>query len=239
MVDYDGLLSNARFAPFFRNIDSIEGMIKERQRLGRVMNIAYLFSFLGACIVLSGSSLTSAKITVLGVEAPLSLLPAQVISVLVASVYGFFATQFASYLILAQMIQKTLAKEGWPSWQFFEARFDATALWGVLLTPKTVGYRSPKRAILLSLSIFLLSAMMVAAHGVVVTISTISALISACHTGSVVLIALGLVSVATTTLSLIGLIAMSLLPIPFRWSPNPQIGTEVREETEVPGTPEQ
>jgi hypothetical protein len=233
MVDFDGLLASEKHGPFFRSIETIQGMLKERQRLGRVMNIAYLVSFLGACIVLSGSVLTSAKISVLGVEAPLSLLPAQVIAVLIASVYGFFATQFASYLVLSHMIQRVLAKEGWPSWQFFEARFDATALWAVLTTPKVIGYRSPKRVIVLSVAIFLLSAMMVAAHGMVVLISAISAMMSAWHSGSVVLIALGFASVATTCLSLIGLVAMSLLPVPFRWTPNPQLDAVIRTKEET------
>jgi len=77
---------------------------------------------------LSGPLPDGAKISAFGIEAPLGVIPQQVIAVLMAVTYGMFGTHFVSFLLLTSMNGRILREEGGEAWHFFVARFDASIL---------------------------------------------------------------------------------------------------------------
>jgi hypothetical protein len=216
LVDFDILLTSQVHGPFFRSIETITGLFEEQKRLTARINTLYLATFAAACAVLSGPLPNGAKVSVLGIEAPVSIVPQQVIAVVMAVAYGMFASLFASLIILTQMISKILMKEGSEAWQFFSGRFDASGLWGVLILPRYIGYQSPKRHLALGLAILMVAVLSVSAHALVITVATVFALFSAWENGAWYLIAFAAAAAAICMTSIFSLVAMIGLRLPFR-----------------------
>jgi hypothetical protein len=184
-------------------------------------------------IVLSGPLPKDARFSAFGVEAPLAVLPQQVIAVVTAVLFSQYATLFLSLNILTVMLRKILEKEGHESWQFFAAPFDAGTLWSVLITPKSVGYRSSKREIVLALLVIVVAFATVLAHAVILVAAMGVALLSAIHTHSRFLIFLGGAAFAISTVALLAFLVSVLLPMPYRWAGGalPDATTEDRPAT--------
>lgn len=216
MADFEIMLESKLHGPFFRNVDSIEKMHGEAKRIERVLNVLYLLTFLGALVVLAGPLPEGAKFSAFGVEAPISALPQQVLALLTAALFGYYGAAFASMIVLTQMLRRVLIAEGHESWQFFAAPFNGSQLWSVATTPKQIGYRSPRREILLSALILLVALGIVAAHACVIVFATVVAAWSAVQSGSVVLSIIGVVSAVTAGTVLLGLLALIAFRMPYR-----------------------
>lgn len=216
LVDFDVMLRSPEHGPFFRSLETIEGLHGQLTRLHRRVNALYLLTFFGALLVLSGPLPQGTKIAAFGVEAPLAMLPQQVIALLTAGLFGYYSSQFLSVVILTQMSRKILQAGGRESWQFFAARFDATGLWSVLITPKLVGYRSPKRDIGFALLIIVMTFAISFTHAVIVVLAMVLAFIAALQTGSVLLMIFGGLSVAIASVSLLAVLVSVMLPMPYR-----------------------
>jgi len=195
-------------------------MHEEQKRLSRSMNIVYLITGLLAFFILLGNQVHDAKISAFGLEAPLDLLPQQVLAVFMAGIFGLYVTQFLSFAMLSMTIAKVLSMERQDSWQFLAAPFDASTLWATVIGPKTVGYRSPKRAHVLTVLIFLVAGGTVLSHAVIVLLAAGTAAWHAWISGGLVSIALGIMASAIVAASIIGLAATALWRIPYRWPAN-------------------
>jgi hypothetical protein len=216
MLDFNIMLNAEGPAPFFRNLETMKDLHEEQKRLALKINIFYAVTFIGALLVLSGPLPTEAKISAFGIEAPLGALPQQVIAVMMAVAYSIFGTLFASFLILANMNGKILQAEGWEGWHFFGARFDASTLWATLITPRKIGYASPKRHLWIALAIFLVSSLAVIAHAFVVLTASIIALWIAIETGAWLLAVFGGIASLIVSVTIISVGLAIALPLPFR-----------------------
>lgn len=216
LIDFDIMLASAEHAPFFRNVETIEGLQQEVKRVQSRANIIYVLTFIGALVVMSGPLPEDARFSAFGVEAPLAILPQQVIAVMTGALFAFYCTQFLSLIVVGQMIQRILQKEGHESWQFFAARFDASSLWAVLITPKLVGYRSPRREMALSVAVILVAFGSVFAHAIIVNIAMGFAFLAALGTKSWLLIFFGGMALAMSTVSTTAVIAALLIKMPYR-----------------------
>jgi len=216
MIDFQHMLEAEEHASFFRNADTLTALGGESRRLSVTMNIIYLLTFIGACFILSGPLPTDAKFTLFGVEAPAAALPQQVIALITAGMFGFYATLFASYLVLQSMIAHILVREGRESYQFFAARFDATGLWSVIVARKTVGYRSPARQMALTYAIYGVAFGVVAVHAIVVLFATAVSLKMAWQGGHTILVGMGAMSVVIVLVSSVAMLALTSWKMPYR-----------------------
>ena len=143
----------------------------KQRRLTDRLNIFYAVTFIGALLVLSGPLPSDAKISAFGFETPLGVLPQQIIAVMTAVAYSMYGSNFASLLLITQMIARVLRKEEPEGWHFIGARYDGSTLWATLLTPRRVGYASPKRHFAIAILILLVSSLAVLTHSFVVLVA--------------------------------------------------------------------
>jgi hypothetical protein len=216
IFDFELMLDGQNHSAFFRNIETLQGLSDEQKRLTKTINVLYLFTFAGSCFILLEPTLKNAEFSFMGIEASVSIVPQQIIALVTAIAYSMFATHFASLMLLMQMIGKILQREGHEAWHFFAARFNATNLWAALITPRTIGYRSPKRHWLAAIGIPLVSVLSVFAHSVVVTTATALATWTAWNSGPWYLIVFAVFSTMITGVSIISLILLVGLRMPFR-----------------------
>jgi hypothetical protein len=222
LVDLDHMLDSDSHASFFRSVETLSGLYEEQKRIAARINTLYLLTFLGALVVLSGPLPEGAKLSLMGVEASVKIIPQQIVSVLMAVAYSMFATLFISMLILAQMIDRILKKETQDSWGFIGARFDASTLYAVLIQPKTVGYQSPRRHLVMGFGLAIVAVLSVCAHSFVVVTAAIVALISAWHSGIWYLVVFAGMAAIICLVSIVSLISMIAMPLPFRLSKHAQ-----------------
>ena len=215
--DFQHLLDIERFSAFFRNMETIEGLLSEQKALSKSVNILYLLTFAGACLVIAGPIGAGARVSLFGVEAPISAIPTQVLALVTAAIYGLFATQFMSLFLLSLMCQAILVKEGSPHWPFFAARFNASNLWAVLIAPRTQGYGSPKRHKFLAWAVLAIAGLTIAAHSIVVAVSSALAFQRALESRNWVLVVFASLAVAITLVSFGALVAAVFWKLPFRW----------------------
>ena len=216
LVDFDIMLESENTAPFFRNLETIKDLHQEQRRLTDRLNIFYAVTFIGALLVLSGPLPSDAKISAFGFETPLGVLPQQIIAVMTAVAYSMYGSNFASLLLITQMIARVLRKEEPEGWHFIGARYDGSTLWATLLTPRRVGYASPKRHFAIAILILLVSSLAVLKHSFVVLVAAALAFWSALEKDAWLLAAFGglaLIIVAMTTITLLLAVALRL---PFR-----------------------
>ena len=216
LLELEILLDSPNYGPFFRSVETLSGMFEEQKRLSKRISLLYFGTFIGACVILLGPLPEGLKMNFWGVEAPISLIPQQLIALMTAVAFGQYAVLFASLLMLGQMTERILRREGAESWQFFAARFDATILWVSPLIPKQVGYSSPKRHIAVALLIMTTMVASLIAHAATVCTSMVLAAWSAWKSGSVLLIVIGGGSTLISAASFITLVSLVLVRMPFR-----------------------
>lgn len=217
LLDLEIMIEDGPHSPFFRSRETIQAMHEEQKRLSKSMNIVYFVTGLMAFFILLGSPTHDAKISAFGLEAPLDLLPQQVLAVFMAGIFGFYVTQFASFVMLSLTIAKVLSMERRDSWQFLAAPYDATTLWATIIGPKTVGYVSPKRAHVLTALILLIAGGTVLSHAIIVLLAAVSAAWLAWFAGGWVSITLGTLALIIVGGSIVALAAATLWPMPYRW----------------------
>lgn len=216
LLDFQIMLDSPQHGPFFRNVETIKSLHEEKKRLESQINVLYILTFIGSLIVMSGPLPKDAKFSVFGFEAPLAIFPQQVVAMLTAGLFGYYCTLFFSLIIVQQMAQRILISEGRESWQFFAARFDASSVWSVLVSPKHVGYRSPRREIVFALVIVLVALAIVFAHALIMIMAMILAFLAALQTGSILLIFLGSASLVIAIVSTLAVLVGVLMPMPYR-----------------------
>lgn len=216
LVDLENMASRPPYETFFRSPDTLKNLHQEQQRLAKTMNAAYLITAALAFFILLGTTSQEAKVSLFGIEAPVNLLPQQAMSIIMAGIFGYYATQFLSFLMLSLSIQKILSLEKVDSWQFFSAPFDASTLWAVAISPKTVGYRSPRRVALISIMVLIVSAGTVLAQSAVVFIASIYSALAAWNAGGIVNIALGFGSALIVGTSIVGVLLAALWKVPYK-----------------------
>ena len=220
MAELEILIDSRKYAPFFRNVDTISGLFEEQKRLTKKAQLLYFLTFAGACLILLGPLPSGLRLSLAGVEAPVSLIPQQLIALITAVAFGQYAVLFGSMLALGQMTERILRREGAETWQFFAARFDASTLWAAALLPKQIGYRSPKRHVAIALLIVLVIFASLLAHSLTVCASTAFALWSAWKSGSWILILVALAAVAISLVSFLSVLCLFVLRMPFRSAEN-------------------
>lgn len=218
LADFDAMLDGTPHAAFFRNIETIAGMFDEQKRLGRLCQRIYLLTFVGAFLIFLGPLPAGAKISAGVAEIGLSAIPQQVIAFATASAYAFFVTQFSSLIVLQQMIERVLRREGYESWQFFSARFDASNLWTALFAGKTVGYASPKRHLALTILLGLTSLLAILFHSLIVLAALWAAELSAIASGHIFLKTVATTGAIIGSAAFLALIALVAVRMPFRLS---------------------
>lgn len=216
MLDFEVMASGQELSDYFRSLEVLKGLSSERQRLSKMLNIFYLVTGALAVLVLAGPSANAVKISFLGIEAPANVLPTQAIAVLMAGVFGFYATQFLSFTLLSLMMARTLTFHRLEGGEFVAAPYDAAALWGTLLTPRVVGYRSPRRVWALSLLILFVSSATVLAHALLILGASWWALKLAWQHGGLLPILLGAGSVSIVSVTVIATIAALAWRVPFQ-----------------------
>jgi hypothetical protein len=216
LIDFELLLNPDRHGNFFRSVETIEGLYNEQKRLQQKMMSLQLITFFGACLVLLGPLPPGAKFSMLGLEAPISIIPQQILALVTAGAYSMFMTLFASTVVLTQMLRLILEKESIDAWQFFSGRFDASTLWAALIAPKIVGYKSPKRHVIAASVILIVSALTMLAHAIVVATSSVLALWSAWNSTNWFLIIVGAFSAGITIFSLVALVFLVGFKLPYR-----------------------
>jgi hypothetical protein len=217
VFDFELMLDGEAHSAFFRNIETLQGLCDEQKRLTKAINLLYLVTFAGSCFILLEPTLKTAKLSFMGIEASVSIVPQQIIALVTAIAYSMFATHFASLMLLSQMIGKILAREGHEAWHFFAARFDASNLWAALIMPRTIGYKSPKRHWVAAIGIMLVSVLSVFAHSVVVATATVLATWTAWNSGPWYLMVFAIFSAIITGVSITSLILLIGLRLPFRF----------------------
>lgn len=210
------MLNSPQYGEYLQSMENIASIFSEQKRLETRINIVYVLTFLGALLVMSGPLPKDTKFGAFGVEAPLAVLPQQAIAVLTAGVFGYYCTQFLSLMITSQMILRIFRKQRAESWQFLAARFDVGGIWSVLITPKFIGYASPKREFIFSLAVILMALSVVAAHAMIVNFAMVIAFRGALHTPSRLLIFFGGASLVITAVSTLAVLVALLLPMPYR-----------------------
>ena len=219
LVELDILIDSPTYAPFFRSVDTLSGLFEEQKRLTRKLQLLYFTTFLGACLILLGPLPEGLKISLWGMEAPISLIPQQLVGLITAVAYGQYAVLFGSMIVLGQMTQRILQREGAESWQFFAARFDSTLLWASPLIPKHIGYSSPKRHIAVAAMAVLVIFGSVLAHSITSCASTALAWWAAWKSGSAIMILIGSAAAIISVVSFLTMLCMVALRMPFRLSP--------------------
>tara|TARA_R110001599_G_scaffold755_8_gene3660 strand:+ start:193 stop:942 length:750 start_codon:yes stop_codon:yes gene_type:complete len=232
IFDFDIILNSQDHGPFFRSIDTINDLLQEQKSIGYKLNILYFITFVGALLVLSGPLPPDTKIAAFGVEAPIGFFPQQVIAVMMAVAFSFYGTQFVSLSALTQMNAMILSKEGREIWQFFAARFDASLLWSAMMTPRAIGYKSPRRHYVISISIICMSFLTVFAHAVVIITASFVALRTAVAEANWVLIMFGGLSLMICVATVFLFILMFTWKIPFRLDPSEAEQSSVDEAVE-------
>ena len=215
--DFAILARSDLYGSYFRNVEALKDMLSEQRRLQSKLNVLYLLSFAGACVVVIGPRPDAANISRMGVSVPAASVPTQIIAVVTASIYGMFATLFASHMVLSSMIGRALRMEGTDVWALFAARFDASMLWGALIAPRVRGYTSPRRHVLLGLAILTISVLAVLAHAIVIFLASVVAFQRALESPSAFMLVCGAFAVAMAGITILSLAAAFFLPLPFRW----------------------
>ena len=214
--DFDRMLSADPPAAFFSGYAAIKEMSEEQKDLIKKCNLLYILTFIGACVIFLGPFPESAKIEFLNIDLPLNLIPQQLISIVMAAMYGQFCIFFASLITIMFMIARILSGEGIPVWQFFFSRFDSSMLWTALIVPRVFEYSSPKIHLIIGKVILLISLSIIIMHGCVVISSSIISLTSALNSGVWYLILFSSVSTITVCFSVLILISSLFLKMKFR-----------------------
>ena len=216
MLDFQIMLDAETTGPFFRNLETIKDLHDEQKRLGVRLNIFYAITFIAALLVISNPLSSAAKISVAGVEVPISSLPQQVIAIMMAVAFSMYGTLFASFTLLTAMNSSILRKEGLEGFHFIAARYDASVLWGTLMTPRSIGYSSPVRHRWIAYLVLSVSVLSVTAHAVVIAAAAFLAFWAAYVKKAWLLAALGGFSSLIVFVTIFSLLISLILPLPFR-----------------------
>jgi hypothetical protein len=179
-------------------------------------NVAYIVTFIGAIFILSDRMPTGAKISLFGVEGGAGALPQQIIAVMIATMFGLYATVMMSAMIVNGMLATILKRVGGESWGFWLARFDAAQLWIVAIDRKRVGYVSPRRHLVFAALIWLVVFGIVFLHAAVVLTAVAFSFWRSQATHSVLLIVFGGAAVSVVAVSILAIFAGLLWKIPYR-----------------------
>lgn len=216
MIDFELMLDSESHGNFFRSVETIEALFSESKALQKKLQWLYFGSFIGAILILSGPLPDGLNWSFGGASLSLAILPQQLIALATAVAYGMYITHFGSFIILSQMVQMILLREGSESWHYFSARFDSSTLWAAPLMPKTIGYRSPRRHTVVSVILALIPLLSVSLHSITIVGAIGLSTYEAFQSSNWLLYFAGAMSAVVALASALGLVGLMFVKMPFR-----------------------
>lgn len=223
---------------FFRNLQTVEGLALERQRLGKRTDLLLLLSLLGAAVMLAGGLPENSQFSFMGIEGPSTLVSLQILGVGVAGVFARYWQLIISLTLLSQMIDKILAPlVGNAHVDFVVARHDSSYLWTNLMRNRDVGYQSPLAHKLTAVTIPIFGLLLMSLQSSVVLGALWYSMSSAAQATplSIPVLALAVASFSVALLSVFLFLMGFLIPLPFRMSADMKafLDSEERAKTEI------
>lgn len=211
---------------YFHDKLYLDGAAAEMKALRRQMYVLYIATFALSFVVIAGGFPSDAKVSVAGVEVPLTFFSQQAIAAVNAGLYSTYTICLVNMTVLHVLIKAILKGRGGQPWEAYVAHRDAAMLFSALLTPRiNQRWSSPRREFALVALVSLASILTVLLHGAVVLASAIIALNKAFAAGGALSQILATFSCATVTICLVSFFASFMLPLPYREDPSKPLPT--------------
>ncbi|MDB5438031.1 MAG: hypothetical protein JWM33_458 [Caulobacteraceae bacterium] len=109
------------------------GMGKELKLLHIRVQILYLITAVLAFILIGGGVQRGASILIFGNTIPVSMLSGPMLAVINAGLFGYYCTNYMSYIVLIGMLRQLNEKETRSHWAFYVADIASDVLWATPL----------------------------------------------------------------------------------------------------------